>query len=51
MSFKAPPITENGIIAGNIYDKYNSTNLVVRWLIRGFIRHVDELVERAGEGR
>lgn len=48
MSFKSSPIIENGIIAGNIYDKYNSINPVARWLMRGFIRHVDELVERSG---
>lgn len=48
MFFKYPPIVENGIIAGNIYDKYNSTNPVACWLMRRFIRHVDELVERAG---
>ena len=48
MSFKSSPIIENGIIAGNIYDKYNSTNPLARWLMRRFIRHVDESVERAG---
>jgi len=37
------PIIENGIIAGNIYDKYGTANPVARYFVEGFIRSVKEL--------
>jgi 2-polyprenyl-3-methyl-5-hydroxy-6-metoxy-1,4-benzoquinol methylase len=40
-------VSEDGIVTGNTYDKYGSTNLLVRRLMGGFERAVDELVTRA----
>ena len=36
-----------GTVTGNTYDKYGSTNPVVRRLMAGFERTLDELLERA----
>ena len=40
-------VSEDGIVTGNTYDKYGSTNPVVRRLMGGFERDLDELFERA----
>ena len=40
-------VSEDGIVTGNTYDKYGSTNPVVRRLMGGFERTLDELMERA----
>lgn len=37
-------IIEDGIIAGNIYDKYGTVNPVARYLVENFIRSVNQLV-------
>ena len=37
-----------GTVTGNTYDKYGSTNPVVRRLMAGFERTLDELFRRAG---
>ena len=37
-----------GTVTGNTYDKYGSTNSVVRRLMRGFERTLDALLARAG---
>ena len=44
-----PPITRDaeGTVTGNTYDKYGSTNPVVRRLMAGFERALDALFERA----
>lgn len=39
--------TENGVVVGNTYDKYGSRNPVVRYLMRGFTRALDECVALA----
>lgn len=40
-----------GLIAGNIYDKYHTRNPLARWLMAGFLRSFDALLElRPGEG-
>lgn len=39
--------SDEGIITGNTYDKYGSTNPVVRRLMAGFERNLDELFKRA----
>jgi 2-polyprenyl-3-methyl-5-hydroxy-6-metoxy-1,4-benzoquinol methylase len=41
-------VSEEGIITGNTYDKYGSTNPVVRRLMSAFERTLDELFERSG---
>ncbi len=41
-------LQEQGVIAGNYYDKYGSRNPVVRWLMRGFEDALDGLVRRSG---
>jgi 2-polyprenyl-3-methyl-5-hydroxy-6-metoxy-1,4-benzoquinol methylase len=41
-------VSEDGIVTGNTYDKYGSTNPVVRRLMGAFERSLDELLERAG---
>jgi 2-polyprenyl-3-methyl-5-hydroxy-6-metoxy-1,4-benzoquinol methylase len=35
-------------VAGNVYDKYGTSNPVARRLMDGFLRRLDELVERTG---
>ena len=40
-------VSEDGIVTGNTYDKYGSTNPVVRRLMDGFERALEELFERA----
>ncbi len=43
-------VSEDGIVTGNTYDKYGSTNPVVRRLMAGFERSLDELLLRAEPG-
>jgi 2-polyprenyl-3-methyl-5-hydroxy-6-metoxy-1,4-benzoquinol methylase len=40
-------VSDDGIVTGNTYDKYGSTNPVVRRLMGGFQRTLDELFDRA----
>jgi 2-polyprenyl-3-methyl-5-hydroxy-6-metoxy-1,4-benzoquinol methylase len=40
-------VSDEGIVTGNTYDKYGSTNPVVRRLMKGFERDLDELFELA----
>ena len=40
-------VSEDGIVTGNTYDKYGSTNPVVRRLMASFERELDELFELA----
>ena len=40
-------VSEDGIVTGNTYDKYGSTNPVVRRLMKGFERDLDDLFELA----
>ncbi len=49
MTPAAPEVTvdREGTVTGNTYDKYGSTNPVVRRLMSGFERTLDELFEQA----
>jgi 2-polyprenyl-3-methyl-5-hydroxy-6-metoxy-1,4-benzoquinol methylase len=40
-------VSDDGIVTGNTYDKYGSSNPVVRRLMSGFERSLDELLDRA----
>ena len=40
-------VSEDGVVTGNTYDKYGSTNPLVRRLMGGFERALDELLDRA----
>jgi 2-polyprenyl-3-methyl-5-hydroxy-6-metoxy-1,4-benzoquinol methylase len=40
-------VSEHGVVTGNTYDKYGSTNPVVRRLMNSFERTLDELMRRA----
>jgi 2-polyprenyl-3-methyl-5-hydroxy-6-metoxy-1,4-benzoquinol methylase len=40
-------VSEDGIVTGNTYDKYGSSNPLVRRLMAGFERDLDELFELA----
>jgi 2-polyprenyl-3-methyl-5-hydroxy-6-metoxy-1,4-benzoquinol methylase len=40
-------VSKDGVVTGNTYDKYGSTNPVVRRLMAGFERDLDELFEQA----
>jgi 2-polyprenyl-3-methyl-5-hydroxy-6-metoxy-1,4-benzoquinol methylase len=40
-------VSEDGVVTGNTYDKYGSTNPVVRRLMSSFERTLDELMQRA----
>jgi 2-polyprenyl-3-methyl-5-hydroxy-6-metoxy-1,4-benzoquinol methylase len=43
-------VSEDGIVTGNTYDKYGSSNPVVRRLMAGFERDLDELFDLAAPG-
>jgi 2-polyprenyl-3-methyl-5-hydroxy-6-metoxy-1,4-benzoquinol methylase len=43
-------VSKDGVVTGNTYDKYGSTNPVVRRLMDGFERTLDELFELAAAG-
>jgi 2-polyprenyl-3-methyl-5-hydroxy-6-metoxy-1,4-benzoquinol methylase len=43
-------LSRDGIVTGNTYDKYNSTNPLARRLMAGFERDLDELLGRADPG-
>jgi 2-polyprenyl-3-methyl-5-hydroxy-6-metoxy-1,4-benzoquinol methylase len=43
-------VSEDGVVTGNTYDKYGSTNPVVRRLMARFERDLDELFELAAPG-
>jgi 2-polyprenyl-3-methyl-5-hydroxy-6-metoxy-1,4-benzoquinol methylase len=40
-------VSQDGVVTGNTYDKYGSSNPVVRRLMGGFERTLDELFDRA----
>jgi 2-polyprenyl-3-methyl-5-hydroxy-6-metoxy-1,4-benzoquinol methylase len=40
-------LSDDGVVTGNTYDKYGSANPVVRRLMAGFERELDELLARA----
>jgi 2-polyprenyl-3-methyl-5-hydroxy-6-metoxy-1,4-benzoquinol methylase len=40
-------VSESGVVTGNTYDKYGSTNPIVRRLMTGFERDLDALFEMA----
>lgn len=41
-------LMENGVVAGNVTDKYGSRNPVHRWLMNGFLRKAEALVRKSG---
>lgn len=43
-------VSSQGVVTGNTYDKYGSTNPVVRRLMAGFERDLDELLALAAPG-
>lgn len=47
MSAGGVTISEEGIVTGNTYDKYGSTNPLVRQMMAGFESSLDELFARA----
>jgi 2-polyprenyl-3-methyl-5-hydroxy-6-metoxy-1,4-benzoquinol methylase len=40
-------VSSDGVVTGNTYDKYGSTNPLVRRMMAGFERSLDELLDRA----
>ena len=42
------PLLEGGIVVGNVFDKHNSRNPVVRRLMAGFERGLDDLLDQCG---
>jgi 2-polyprenyl-3-methyl-5-hydroxy-6-metoxy-1,4-benzoquinol methylase len=44
----SPTLSAEGIVTGNTYDKYGSTNPLVRRMMAGFARTLDELFTAAG---
>jgi 2-polyprenyl-3-methyl-5-hydroxy-6-metoxy-1,4-benzoquinol methylase len=40
-------VSKDGVVTGNTYDKYGSSNPVVRRLMSGFERNLDELLDTA----
>lgn len=43
-------LNEDGIVVGNTYDKYGSSNPVVKWMMAGFENALEELLEQSGGG-
>jgi len=41
-------LTEDGIVAGNVYDKYGSKNPIVQYLMGKFYRSLDGMVAHSG---
>jgi 2-polyprenyl-3-methyl-5-hydroxy-6-metoxy-1,4-benzoquinol methylase len=41
-------LIENGVVAGNVTDKYSSGNPVHRWLMSGFLQQAESFVRRTG---
>src|SRR5262245_27088920 len=39
-----PPIVEDGVVAGNYYDKYGTRNPIARYLMNGFLESAAALV-------
>jgi len=39
-------LKENGIVVGNAYDKYGSSNPIERWLMQGYVSAMTELVDK-----
>lgn len=42
------PIVEDGVVAGNVYDKYGTRNPIARGLMRGFLDAVEDLIRESG---
>jgi len=42
------PVIEDGIIAGNLYDKYGARNPIARYLMKGFYDSLNKLVTVSG---
>jgi 2-polyprenyl-3-methyl-5-hydroxy-6-metoxy-1,4-benzoquinol methylase len=42
------PLREDGIVAGNVYDKYGTRNPVARRLMQGFLAAAESLVAESG---
>lgn len=40
-------VSEEGIVVGNTYDKYGTSNPMVRWIMRGFESALEDLVDRS----
>lgn len=40
-------VQEDGIVIGNTYDKYNSRNPIVKWMMNGFHEALSDLVSEA----
>lgn len=38
---------EDGIVVGNVYDKYNSSNPIVKWIMQGFESALSDLIIEA----
>ena len=43
-------VSKDGVVTGNTYDKYGSSNPVVRRLMSAFERNLDELLDQAAPG-
>ena len=41
----AEPMVEKGVVVGNVYDKHNARNPIVRWIMRGFYREFFSLMD------
>jgi len=39
--------TEDGVVVGNVFDKYGSRNPVVRWMMHGFESQLSRFVAAA----
>ncbi len=45
------PLVEGGVVIGNVFDKYHSRNPIVRRLMRGYERDLEELWVQTGTPR
>jgi 2-polyprenyl-3-methyl-5-hydroxy-6-metoxy-1,4-benzoquinol methylase len=47
----SPSLVEQGVVAGNVYDKYGTHNPIARWLMQGFLDALAGLLARTGAER
>jgi len=43
-------VVEDGIVVGNLYDKYSSNNIIVKYIMKGFEKSLTELVAEINPG-
>ncbi|MEM9553172.1 MAG: methyltransferase domain-containing protein [Acidobacteriota bacterium] len=45
------PILDDGLVTGNVYDKYGTRNPIARWMVGGFLDAFRDLAQSSGADR